>query len=349
LKWKLGVALVLAVALAASVVAGGSARPKADYRVAVVTDIGSIQDHGFNELANKGRLALDATEGFETRLYQTNVAADRLPNQLAAAQAGYDLVIATGFLSFEALDKVAPRFPNTKFAGIDVTKFLLNGGAGYPNYYGIQFAEHEAGYLVGYIAGLEVAREKKGNVIGAVGANNVPPIVKFMSGYIQGAKRANPKIKVLIKVLINFANDPTFSDQPKCKEQALNQIEKGARVVFQVAGLCGVGVINAAKEKKVWAIGVDADQSFLGPTTVLTSALKGVDKSVVNMAKLLKAYPNRKGGNDIVYTVKSGSVGYAPIAKNAKLTAKDRAKIAAVTTKMKKGDIKVVDILPQFK
>ena len=343
--WKLGGALALVVAVAASVVAAGSARPTADYRVAVVTDIGSIQDHGFNELANKGRLALDGAEGFETRLYQTNVAADRLPNQIAAAQAGYDLVIATGFLSFDGLDKVAPRFPNTKFAGIDVTKFLLNKGTGYPNYYGIQFAEQEAGYLVGYIAGLEVAREKKGNVIGAVGANNVPPIVKFMSGYIQGAKRANPKIKVLI----NFANDPTFSDQPKCKEQALAQIEKGARVVFQVAGLCGVGVINAAKEKKVWAIGVDADQAFLGRTTVLTSALKGVDKSVVNMAKLLKAYPNRKGGNDIVYTVKSGSVGYAPIAKNAKLTAKDTAKIAAVTAKMKKGEIKVVDILPQFK
>jgi basic membrane protein A and related proteins len=341
LKWKLGVALVLVAALAASVVAAGSARPKADYRVALVTDIGSLQDHGFNELANKGRLALGT--GFETRLYETKVAADRLPNLLAAAQAGYDLVIGTGFLMFDSLDKLTPRFPNTKFAGIDVTTFLMSKP--YTNYYGIQFAEHEAGYLVGYIAGLEVARERKGNTIGAVGANNVPPILKFMSGYIQGAKRANPKVKVLI----NFANDPTFSDQAKCKEQALNQIEKGARIVFQVAGLCGVGVINAAKEKKVWAIGVDADQAFLAPQTVLTSALKGVDKSVINMAKLLKAYPDRKGGKDVVYTVKSGSVGYAPINKAAKLTAKDKAKIAAVLAKMKKGQIKVVDILPQFK
>jgi basic membrane protein A len=251
-------------------------------------------------------------------------------------------VFGTGFLSFDSLDKMAPRFPNPQFVGIDVTTFLMSKP--YTNYYGIQFAEHEAGYLVGYLAGLQVAREKKGNTIGAIGANNVPPILKFMSGYIQGAKRANPKIKVLI----NFANDPTFSDQAKCKEQALNQIEKGARVLFQVAGGCGLGVHSAAKEKGVWSIGVDADQAYLGPH-VLTSALKAVDKSVINMAKLLKAYPNRQGGKDIVYTVKSGSVGYAPIAKNAKVTAKDTAKIAAVTAKMKKGQIKVVDILPQFK
>ena len=94
--WKLGVALALVVAVAASIVAAGSARPTADYRVAVVTDIGSMQDHGFNELANKGRLALDAAEGFETRLYETKLAADRLPNLIAAAQAGYDLVIGYG-------------------------------------------------------------------------------------------------------------------------------------------------------------------------------------------------------------------------------------------------------------
>jgi basic membrane protein A and related proteins len=240
---------------------------------------------------------------------------------------------------FDSLDKVAPRFPNQKFAGIDVTTFLMSKP--YPNYYGIQFAEEQAGYLVGYLAALQVAAEKKGNVIGAVGANNVPPILKFMSGYIQGAKRANPKIKVLI----NFANDPTFSDQAKCKEQALNQIEKGARVVFQVAGLCGLGVISAAGEKKVWAIGVDADQSFLGPQ-VLTSALKGVDVSVINISKLLKAYPNTKGGKDIVYTVKSGSVGLGTVSK--KVSPKIIAKTKAVQAKMAKGQIKVTPILKQF-
>ncbi len=339
-KWALAAVLAVAATVAASVVASGSAKSTADYRVAVVTDIGSVQDRSFNELANKGRIALDAQEGFETRLYETKTAADRLPNLLAAAQGGYDVVFGTGFLSFDALDKLAPRFPNTKFVGIDVTTFLMSKP--HPNYYGIQFAEHEAGYLVGYLAGLQVAREKKGNTIGAIGANNVPPILKFMSGYIQGAKRANPKIKVLV----NFANDPTFSDQAKCKEQALNQIGKGARVLFQVAGGCGLGVHSAAKERNVWSIGVDADQYYLGPH-VLTSALKAVDKSVINMAKLLKAYPNRKGGKDVVYTVKSGSVGLGTTSK--KVAAADLAKVKAIQARMAKGQIKVVDILPQFK
>jgi basic membrane protein A len=339
-KWKLGAVLAMVAAVAASVVAAGSASPKADYRVALVTDIGSIQDKGFNELANKGRLTIDGLDGFETRLFETKTAADRLPNLVAAAQGGYDLVIGVGFLMFDSLDKVAPRFPNTKFAGVDVTKFLMSKP--YDNYFGIQFAEQEAGYLTGYLAGLQVASEKKGNTIGAVGANNVPPILKFMSGYIQGAKKANPKIKVLI----NFANDPTFSDQAKCKEQALGQISKGARVVFQVAGQCGLGVVSAAGEKKVWAIGVDADQSFLGPQ-ILTSAQKKVDVSVVNIAKLLKAYPNTKGGRDITYTVKSGSVGLGTV--SPKVSPVIVAKTKVIQAKMAKGQIKVIDILPQFK
>ncbi len=338
-KWKLGAALALVLAVGASVVAAGSASTKADYRVALVTDIGSLQDHGFNELANKGRIKLDGVDGFETRLYETKTAADRLPNLIAAAQAGYDLVIGTGFLMFDSLDKIAPRFPNQKFAGIDVTTFLMSKP--YTNYFGIQFAEAQAGYLVGYLAALQVAAEKKGSTIGAIGANNVPPILKFMSGYIQGAKKANPKVKILI----NFANDPTFNDQAKCKEQALNQIEKGARVIFQVAGGCGLGVISAAGEKGIWAIGVDSDQSSLGPQ-VLTSALKGVDVSVFNIGKLLKAYPNTKGGKDVVYTVKSGSVGLGTV--SPKVSPAIVAKTKAIQAKMAKGQVKVVDILKRF-
>ena len=163
-----------------------------------------------------------------------------------------------------------------------------------------------------------------------------------MSGYIQGAKAANPKIKVLI----NFANDPTFSDQAKCKEQALSQIERGARVVFQIAGGCGLGVVSAAKDKGVWAIGVDADQLYLGPQ-MLTSAIKKVDTAVTNLSKLLKAYPNTKGGRNIVYTVKSGAVGLGAI--SPKVNPADVAKVKLIEKRMAKGQVNVVDILKQFK
>lgn len=332
--------LALAALVALLATTASPAKTQADYKVALVTDIGSLQDRSFNELANKGRIALDNTDGFETRLYETKTAADRLPNLIAAAQSGADLVFGTGFLMYDALDKVVPRFPNTWFAGIDVTTFLHSKR--YPNYIGIQFAEHEAGFLVGYLAGLQVKREGKGNVIGAVGANNVPPILKYMSGYIQGAKLANPKVRTLV----NFANDPTFSDQAKCKEQALNQIAKGARVIFQIAGGCGLGVHSAAKEKGIWSIGVDADQAYLGPQ-VLTSALKKVDISVLNVAKLLKAYPNTKGGRDILYTAKSGSVGLGTI--SPKVNPADVAKVKRIQKQLAQGKIKVVDILKQFK
>ena len=137
------------------------------------------------------------------------------------------------------------------------------------------FAEQEAGYLVGYLAGLEIKQQGGKQVISAVGANNVPAIVRYISGYIQGAKKANPGITVLA----NYANDPTFNDQAKCHETALGQIQKGSQVVFQVAGGCGLGALAAAKENKIWGIGVDADQRYLGPY-MMTSALKRVNIAV---------------------------------------------------------------------
>jgi basic membrane protein A len=341
-KRTLGVGLVAAlVASLALVVAsiGSASGQQGDYKMAVVTDIGSLQDRSFNELANRGRIAIDDLPGFETRVYETKVAADRLPNLLAAANGDFDLVYGTGFLMFPHLDAIVPRYPDTWFAGIDVTTFLLSKP--YPNYIGIQFAEHEAGYLVGYLAALQVTREGKGLTIGAVGANNVPPILKFMSGYIQGAKKANPKVKMLI----NFANDPTFSDQAKCKEQALNQIQKGARVIFQVAGGCGLGVHSAAKEAGIRSIGVDADQAYLGPH-VLTSAIKRVDLAVQYLTKYLKAFPNAKGGRDINYTIKSGAIGLGTT--SPKVHPADLAKVEAIEALMKKGQIKIVPILERF-
>jgi basic membrane protein A len=339
-KLRLGLITTLVAGLALALVSIGSASgQQGDYKMAVVTDIGSLQDRSFNELANKGRLDVDKLDGFTTRVYETKAAADRLPNLVSAQSAGHQLVFGTGFLMFEALDKVVPRFPKTWFAGIDVTTFLMSKP--YPNYIGIQFAEHEAGYLAGYLATLQLMSEKKPLVIGAVGANNVPPILKFMSGYIQGAKKANKKVKTLI----SFANDPTFSDQAKCKEQALNQIQKGAQVLFQVAGGCGLGVHSAAKDAKIWSIGVDADQFYLGPH-VLTSAIKKVDTAVLLLTKYLKAFPNAKGGRDINYTIKSGAVGLGTTSK--KVSAADLAKVKVIETQMKKGTIKITPILKRF-
>jgi basic membrane protein A len=299
--------------------------------MALVTDIGSLQDKSFNELANKGRIQVGKDLGIETRVYVTNKAEDRLPNLLAAASAGYDLVFGVGFFHAEHLNVVAPRYPSQRFAGVDVTKFLLSNNP--RNYTGIVFAEQEAGYLVGYLAALQAKRQGGRQVISAVGANAVPAIVKYISGYIQGAKKANPQIRVIA----NYANDPTFSDQAKCKKVALRQIAQGSQAVFQVAGGCGLGALSAAKEKKVWGIGVDADQRYIG-AHMLTSATKKVDLSVEIITKRA-ALDRLQGQVDFRFSAKNGGVGLGSV--SPKVNPADLAATKRIQRQIANGKIKV--------
>ena len=329
-RLRLGLLLGL-LATTALVLSSNGAAQKEDFTMAFVTDIGSLQDKSFNQLGNEGRIRVGKELGIKTRVYETRKAEDRLPNLLAAATAGYDVIVANGFFHAEGLNTVAPRFPRQRFVGIDVGIGLLPSTP--RNYTGITFAEHEAGYLVGYLAALTAQRQGGKQVISAVGANPVPAIVKYISGYIQGAKKANPKIKVIA----NYANDPTFTNQAKCKTVALRQIAQGSQVVFQVAGGCGVGALNAAKEKKVWGIGVDADQAYFGPH-MLTSATKFVDVAVVVMTK--RAYLDRlQGGVDFLFNVKNGKVGLGKV--SPKVPAADLAKVNRVKKQIANGQIKV--------
>jgi basic membrane protein A and related proteins len=325
---------VLVIAASALVLTSiGSAKPakkNAAFKMAIVTDIGSLQDRSFNQLANEGRKAIGKRLGIPTRVYETHSASERIPNMLAASKAGYNMIFAVGFLNYTALNAVAPRFPTQKFAGIDEPYALFSKKP--KNAAGVVFAEHEAGYLVGYLAGLEMKKEKF-NTISAVGANNVPAIVRYISGYIQGAKRAYPGIKVLA----NYANDPTFNDQAKCHETALNQIEQGSHVVFQVAGGCGLGALQAAKEQKVWGIGVDADQRYLGPH-IMTSALKRVDKAVMDLTGLAKN-GTLKSGRDYTFNLKNGGVSLGSV--SPKIPRAYVVKTVAVGKLIARGRIKV--------
>src|SRR5262249_6715558 len=159
------------------------------------------------------------------------------------------------------------------------------------NVEGLLFREQEAGYLAGYAAGL-AAKDRGGKAVSTVGGQKQPPVDRYIAGYQAGAKAAFPGVQTLN----GYSND--FSIPAKCKEVALNQIAAGSVVVFQVAGGCGLGALDAAKERGVWGIGVDADQGYLG-TYVLTSALKRVDTAVYNAIKEAQA-GNFKGGRDVV-------------------------------------------------
>jgi basic membrane protein A and related proteins len=303
-----GVALALALVTALVVSAAGSASRNASFKMAIVTDIGSIQDRSFNQLANQGRLAVQGELRVPTRVYQTTSEAERIPNMLAACRAGYNMIFAVGFLNYNAENAVASKCAKAQWAGVDIAYGLLKSKP--KNAAGIIFSEQEAGYLVGYLAALEVKSQGGAQIISAVGANPVPAIVRYISGYIQGAKRANPNVKVLV----GYANDLTFSDQAKCKETALGQIQQGTRAIFQVAGLCGLGALQAAKEApNVWGIGVDADQLYLGPF-MLTSALKRVNVAVEDLTKLAYA-GNLATQRDYLYSLKNNGVGLGSVSK----------------------------------
>jgi basic membrane protein A len=319
-------------ALAATIVgATASAQRAATVRVAISTDIGGLNDKGFNHLSYIGLQRAQKKLGVKGRVYITNTAAERKPNLQAAAQAGYGLVIAVGVLyAFGPIDAVAPAFPKTKFAGVDVNWPDLSSKP--QNVRGIQFKEQEAGYLVGYIAGLQIKRHpyKGKQIISGVGANKVDAIVRFFAGYKAGAKKANSKVTVNI----DYANDPTFADQAKCKETTLNQIDAGSGIVFEAAGQCGLGGLSAVKQKGVWGIGVDADQSFLG-RHILTSATKHVDRAVYEAIAAYKKNPaGFKGGFNKNYTVKNGGVGYGKL--SAKLSKVDRAYLTKKVEVIKK-------------
>src|SRR5215212_954553 len=296
-------------------------------KVGLVTDIGGLNDRGFNHLSYVGLQRAESELGIEQRVYQAHSTQEYVPNLSTFARQKYDLTIGVGFTEATAIDTAATNFPDSKFAIVDVDQTQEPHKP--QNLLGLLFREQETGYLVGYLAGLEEKRRSGPDVIGSVGGQKQPPVDRFIAGYQAGAKSADPGIKLL------NAYSEDFSDQAKCKQVALNQIEQGAGVIFQVAGGCGLGALDAAKQKGVWGIGVDADQSFLG-SHILTSAVKRVDTAVFLAIKEV-VDGNFKAGNR-VFGLKENGVGIGKI--SPKVPKDDVAKVNQVRADIISGKIK---------
>jgi basic membrane protein A len=295
------------------------------FKVGLSTDTGGLNDRSFNHLAYVGLQRAESELGVQTRVVTSKAPSDYIPNLTALAKQGYNLVIGVGFTEIDALKTVATAFPKSHFAIVDVS----NADEGnLKNVEGLLFKEQEAGYLAGYAAGL-AAQARGGTTVSSVGGQKQPPVDRYIAGYQAGAKVAFPAVK-----LINgYSQD--FSNQAKCKEVALNQIAAGSVVVFQVAGGCGLGALDAAKGANVWGVGVDADQGYLG-SYILTSALKRVDTAVFNSIKNAKD-GTFKGGQDAVYGLKDEGVG---IGKFSPKTPKGiAAKVDAIRTQIISGKI----------
>ena len=197
------------------------------------------------------------------------------------------------------------------------------------NVEGLLFNEQEAGYLVGYAAGIW-AKSHGGKAVGSVGGLKIPPVDRYIAGFQYGAKKADPGIKTLN----GYSND--FVKQAKCKETALNQIAQGSVVEFQVAGQCGLGVLDAAHEKGIFGVGVDADQGYLG-SWVMTSALKRVDVAVYNAIQAAN-HGTLAGGTNKQFGAVIGGVGYGKW--SSKVPASIKNAVAAQFKKLKAGQIK---------
>jgi basic membrane protein A and related proteins len=328
--------LALIVALALGLVAcgdddddggggGGGGGEAESIKAGVVTDIGGLNDRSFNFLANKGLEDAESELGVQGRVLLSDSNADYVPNLTTLGQQQYELIASIGFRMGDATNTVAGQFPDANFVIVDFSATALKDKP--QNVQGLLFKEQEAGYLVGYLAGLW-AKDNNAKAISSVGGEKIPPVDRYIAGYQAGAKAANPGIQVLN----GYSQD--FVDQAKCKEIALDQIAQGSKVVFQVAGQCGLGALDAAKEEGVQGIGVDADQGYLGEH-VLTSALKKVDVAVFDAIKRVQE-GKFKGGDDVIATVKTGGVGIGKISPAGQ---KYADQIKEVQDKMAAGEI----------
>jgi basic membrane protein A len=300
---------------------------KEQMRVGLVTDVGGLNDRGFNHLSFVGLQRAEREFGIKQRVFQAESTQEYVPNLSTFARQGYDLTIGVGYTEASAIDTAATNFPKSNFAIVDVDQTEEPHKP--PNLLGLLFREQETGFLVGYLAGLEEKRRPGPDIIGSVGGQKQPPVDRFIAGYQAGARTADPGIKTLN----GYSQD--FNDQAKCKQVALNQIEQGAGVIFQVAGGCGLGALDAAKEKGVWGIGVDADQSFLGPH-ILTSAVKRVDTAVFVAIKRV-VDGNFKGGN-LEFGLKGNGVGIGKI--SPKVPKSEVAEVNKVRADIISGRIK---------
>ena len=323
--------VVLAAATAVALVAGGSAAPAPRLEVAYVTDMTTAASPhdlrgaallGFRRSVSRFRVA-GAVVQFDPR-------AGIGPTLQLLARRHYDLVIVGEVRSFPDITAViseAKRFPHTRFVITD-PPILERWPA---NVAGSIWHVEQPAYLAGYLAGLEERRRRGKDVVGSVGGLPIPSVDDFIAGFEAGAKAADPGITILRR----YSGD--FLAAAKCKSVGRSEIAAGAGVLFDVAGACGLGTLAAAKESHVWGVGVDVDQSFLGPF-VLTSVVKRFDVEVYDTVQALVQGRLRTGGN-AVWDVRNGAVGLGTISSRLPRSLVDR--LGRIRAEIASGKIRV--------
>jgi basic membrane protein A and related proteins len=346
---SIGLTFVTVFALVVSACGGGSGGSPAAkaLKIGLVTDVGQLTDKSFNEASWKG--AQDGATKIGAPAPQnivTKKPADYGPNMQTFVDQGYDVIVTAGFALGDATLKAAQANPKVKFIGVDqficIPKDTYDktcAGTPPPNYQGLVFAEAQAGYLAGVVAGTL----SKSKVVGAVGGiNTIPPVVNYIRGYENGAKSVDPSMQVLIQY-VDTDITKAFNEPDKGKSIAQQMIGQKADWLFQVAGGSGAGVLEAAcAAPNTYGIGVDVDQapSFPNLKCVATSAEKHLALAVASAIQRISAGTD-KGGN-VFNDAKSDPVGIGISDFHdlkSLLTPDLQAKIDAALAGMKAGTI----------
>lgn len=270
-----------------------AAEPEKEWVMAMVTNQSGLGDQAFNDATWAGFEVAEKELGITKKVLESREQAQYVPNLSALADQKVDLVVGVGFMIKDAVKEVAELYPDVNFG-------LVDGTVDAPNVACLLFKENQGAFLMGVIA----AKMSKTGIVGFVGGMSTPITNKFEAGYRAGVITTDPKAKVLV----SYAG--TFADPAKGEEMAIPQYDQGADVIFQVAGGTGIGVINAAKKKNKYVIGVDKDQNYMAPDHVISSMIKRLDIAVFEAIKMVKS-GNFKGGK-YRYGIAEGGIDIAP-------------------------------------
>jgi basic membrane protein A len=290
---------------------GGQGGGSTEIRPALVLDVGGLGDQSFNDSAYAGLQRAKKEFNVETETLESSSPTDYVDNLTQLADSGYNPVFAVGFLMTDAVNEVAPQYPDTNFAIVDSVVEVDNGTS-------LVFREQEGSYLAGVVAGLMTQEDTEytnpnDKVVGFLGGQESDLIGRFQAGYEAGVESVCSDCEVLVQYA--GSTPEAFNDPARGKEISLQQIDQGADIIYHASGATGAGLFEAAGEKSIFAIGVDADQAQLFPDApILTSVVKRVDNAVF---QTIEAANNGEfpGGEVVEFGLDDKGISLAPFGR----------------------------------
>jgi basic membrane protein A and related proteins len=339
------ISLLLSLSLVIAACGGGGGGGQGggggtEVRPALVLDVGGLGDQSFNDSAFAGLKRAKSEFDVQTETLESSSPTDYVDNLTQLADSGYNPVFAVGFLMTDAVNEVAPQYPDTNFAIVDSVVEPKNAAS-------LTFREQEGSYLAGVVAGLMTQEKTEytnpdDKVVGFLGGQESDLIAKFQAGYEAGVESVCPDCKVLVQYA--GSTPDAFNDPARGKEISLQQIGQGADIIYHASGATGAGLFEAATEKGIFAIGVDADQAKLFPEApILTSVVKRVDNAVFQTIQEAQE-GNFPGGEVVEFGLDDKGISLAPFGRfDGQVPQKVKSEVDKARQGIIDGDIKVPD------